>query len=203
VGDLGGVFQIFGILFGIVCFPISHFCYNLKMASLLFIARTKETSIFKEHTEEFKAKFENHCSKEVFKNDYEINISFKDSVILFISQYISISPRICHFGPKFNKLYHRGCEKLESHFSIVKLLKRVDSTNAFLKNGLMTKKMKHLIKHSHENVINLESSAEECHEHCSFGNNVEENDSQDPLSAAREEQDTDRNNKIDRVIPNI
>jgi len=46
VGDLGGVFEIFLGLAGLICLPISHFDFNLKMASEFYKVKTKDESLF-------------------------------------------------------------------------------------------------------------------------------------------------------------
>ena len=47
IGDLGGVLEIFVLFFNIFVGPISEFSFLLKAIEKLFLAQTKDPSIFK------------------------------------------------------------------------------------------------------------------------------------------------------------
>jgi len=85
VGDLGGVFQVIAFLFGLICFPISKFAINLKLAYKFYQARTSDASIFKspsvskknEKKEKIKNSYSLHAETEIEKH-YEIVLNIKE-----------------------------------------------------------------------------------------------------------------------------
>jgi len=48
LGKLGGVTNVMMLLFGFMIYPISEHSYVLKVAKKLFIARTRDTTFFKD-----------------------------------------------------------------------------------------------------------------------------------------------------------
>jgi hypothetical protein len=46
LGDLGGVLEVFMLVFGLIAFPISEFSFVMKAISILFLARTKDNDLF-------------------------------------------------------------------------------------------------------------------------------------------------------------
>ena len=48
IGDLGGVMEVFEVMFGIFLNPISNFAFILKATKMLFHARTSDSEMFRE-----------------------------------------------------------------------------------------------------------------------------------------------------------
>ena len=46
VGDIGGVLEVFISIFGIILTPISEYVFSNTMISSLFLAKTRDQSIF-------------------------------------------------------------------------------------------------------------------------------------------------------------
>ena len=46
IGDLGGVMEVFHVIFGVVLNPISNFAFILKATKMLFYARTSDSEMF-------------------------------------------------------------------------------------------------------------------------------------------------------------
>ena len=46
LGDLGGIFEIVMIIFGVFIFPISEHSFNLRASRMMFFARTKLKNLF-------------------------------------------------------------------------------------------------------------------------------------------------------------
>jgi hypothetical protein len=46
IGNLGGVIEVFVIIFGIIIFPLSEHKFTLKAVQLLFFARTRDPNFF-------------------------------------------------------------------------------------------------------------------------------------------------------------
>jgi hypothetical protein len=46
IGELGGVIEVFILIFGVVLYPISKFSFFLKATKMLFHARTSDSSMF-------------------------------------------------------------------------------------------------------------------------------------------------------------
>ena len=47
VGELGGVIEVFIIIFGVLLYPISQFSFILKATKMLFLARSQDKKLFK------------------------------------------------------------------------------------------------------------------------------------------------------------
>jgi hypothetical protein len=47
IGDLGGVVEVFLVIFGVFLYPISKMAFILKAAKMLFHARTSDQTMFK------------------------------------------------------------------------------------------------------------------------------------------------------------
>jgi len=45
LGDLGGVFEIFFLVFGFLVFPVSEFAFNLHAVKTLYLARTGDENL--------------------------------------------------------------------------------------------------------------------------------------------------------------
>ena len=58
IGELGGVIEVFIIVFGIFLYPVSNHSFILKASQMLFYAKTSDESLFAE--EEKKPKMENN-----------------------------------------------------------------------------------------------------------------------------------------------
>jgi len=108
MGDIGGVLEIAMIMFGILLYPISEHSFILRATKNLFLARTKDTSMFHTHVhqeqdEEYEKKVYNknsldkYVGKERVPNDvskkmlkellkhYVIHIHTCDSIRLFFA----------------------------------------------------------------------------------------------------------------------
>lgn len=46
LGDLGGIIEIFMLVFGMIFFTYSEFIFNIDSIKKLFLARTKNKSMF-------------------------------------------------------------------------------------------------------------------------------------------------------------
>ena len=56
IGNLGGVIEVFVIIFGIVIFPLSEHKFTMKAIQLLFFARTKDSNFFMKKEYKFSEK---------------------------------------------------------------------------------------------------------------------------------------------------
>jgi len=86
LGKLGGITNVCMMLFGFFLFPISEHSYIIKAAKKLFIARTRDGSIFKKDPRQ-KIKIDALSSKSQKELDlhHAIKLRKKDSLCLLIS----------------------------------------------------------------------------------------------------------------------
>ena len=94
VGDLGGVFEIFLGLAGIICCPFSKFDYNLNIARNFYKVRTNDEKLFSKGAKS--GVFEE--AKHELSKHYNIEISSKNRFLLYFHQYIPISFRLWKDG---------------------------------------------------------------------------------------------------------
>ena len=56
-------------------------------------------------------------------------------------------------------MYKESCEKIDSHFNIIKIINDLKSMKILMKHSLMTPHIKSHIEHSSKNIIYLSSSS--------------------------------------------
>ena len=105
LGELGGIIEIFAILFGLILNPISKQMFVQVATRLLFKARTKDTFLFqktKKKTENSRRSLANFVNldaslktKEELENHQEIKIKTKDSFKLCLSLHGICVPKCC------------------------------------------------------------------------------------------------------------
>ena len=102
VGDLGGVLEVFLVVFGLILYPVSEHSYVLSALNKLFLVRTSSPSLFKKTKKGKKhvvpVKFKNSVMEQEVEMHYIISLSFFKSCNLFFLN------RCCMCSKKNNKL---------------------------------------------------------------------------------------------------
>jgi hypothetical protein len=85
LGDLGGVTDVFVLIFTYFFAPISEFNFILEASKKLFMARTKTDDLFEKEKTKHQAEFKSTKVENEIKKHRVITISIKDSIYLFFS----------------------------------------------------------------------------------------------------------------------
>jgi hypothetical protein len=154
MGDLGGVMEVFTLVFGIFIFPVSEFSFLLKGISILYLARTKDEGLFEEvkpRNKQGKQKVKHMkvgvpeslkgtaAAKEACLHK-PIKLSFGNSLYLF---FLTKFERCCcgqKLGAKRTgkmlKLFKEGSERLERELNVERILKILRDMKQVLKLNL-------------------------------------------------------------------
>ena len=124
LGDLGGVLEILVMICGVFLFPVSEFKFILKAFELLYIAKSSDSNLFKDKTNE-----------KVDKKDYHpIKLSSRDMASLFCSlRAPSFAPSFCSTKLEYKKLYKKGLKKIDKEFQLEKILKNLRNLKIIVK----------------------------------------------------------------------
>jgi len=170
LGDLGGVTEVIMIVFGFFLFPISEHSFFLKAIKKLYLVRTEDNSMFLPNNDEKLAKFEKFKEKiddpevkeEVEKHRFA-RLKFSDSVKLYLANSLGVLFCNCCWSKKekYQRLYEKGQEKIESELDIVRLTKNLRYMKILLRNSLMSRRVKFDIMHQEKNLIDVSNDEDE------------------------------------------
>lgn len=158
LGDLGGVLEVIMVFTGAIFLPLSEHHFILQAAKRMFIARTKDPTIFQDKSKgrcntgnnnKILGKVNhdkldcNICElelREELKSHYLARLSLKDSILLFIYNKLYWPPCTkCWFcwtwskRSKLQRMYNETSDKLDSQLNIVKLLRQLRKVNILTK----------------------------------------------------------------------
>ena len=182
LGDLGGVTEVIMLLFGFFLFPISEHSFSLQALKRLYKARTIDNSIFKKSPEELEEEKEKQRLKQYeepspddpdegfsiqklkqaaqFKN---IKISFKDSLLLYFSNYFGLfyTKGCWNKKKKLQKLLDVGNDKIDGELDVVNIMNDLRNLKIMLTFSIMTRKVREKIQYTGKNIIDLDTSSSE------------------------------------------
>ena len=93
LGKLGGITNVMMLLFGFFLFGISEHSFILKASKKLFIARTKDETLFKEDPKvDIGIRPLSRGAMQELEQHRAIKLSTKDSVLLYLSNHL---PSFC------------------------------------------------------------------------------------------------------------
>lgn len=170
LGDLGGVTEVVMLVFGFLLFPISEHSFTLKAAKKMFKARTAELGLFNppsqavldKEPEDFEKKLTLKQTAEI-KKHHEIRVKYFDGVRLYIANCMGcFFPTFCWSNvTKFQQIYNETGDKIETELNIIKIIKNLKDIKILMKYSLLTKELKHQIRHSEKYLIDLDAEIEE------------------------------------------
>ena len=92
-----------------------------------------------------------------------INLSSKDNICLYLANQLGcLFPCICWSKrEKLQRLYEKSNERIDKELDLIKVVKNMKSFRVFLKNFLMTDKIKFELAHSMKNCIDIDTDSDE------------------------------------------
>lgn len=108
LGDIGGVQAIFFYIIGLFCLPFSHFSYNLKVTKNLYKARTNDIYMFDQTKKTQKNREVMNLNKNIqveIAKHYIIALKFKDLILLYLHQFMTLPSKFWKRRDKFVSLY--------------------------------------------------------------------------------------------------
>ena len=163
-GDLGGVQSVMFMICGALLSPISEHSFFIKAISKLYLARTKDNSLFadrKSKKAQQKLKKNQKVSKTIdlkeaksFSRNRVIKFSVRQKVNLYFQNMFSGC-----FNPNDDKLWRlfsQGQERLEKEFDAVYLIRSLRNLKVFMKDQFLNMQLKLKLKNHNANVIEIE-----------------------------------------------
>lgn len=176
LGDLGGVSEVLGIVFGALLLPISEHSFIMDAMKRFFFARTEDEDLFAEEEDEAMIKMRDKYLDEAnFPDDLgddrkeeivlhrHIHLSVIDNIFLYLSNQLGcFFPCFCWSKrEKLQRLYEKSNDQIDKELDLIKVVKNMKSFRVFLKNFLMTEKIKFEIAHSFKNCIDIDTDSDE------------------------------------------
>lgn len=86
-----------------------------------------------------------------------------DNILLYLSNQLGcLFPCICWSKrEKLNRLYEKSNDRIDKELDLVKVVKNMKSFRVFLKNFLMTEKIKFEIAHSFKNCVDIDTDSDD------------------------------------------
>ena len=120
-GDVGGILDIFILLFGIFIFPYSEHSFKLSSAREFFMAKTRDNALFKGGNPNFE-KFPNYKS-------VKINVLQSIKVFFGLKFGLSCSSR----QRKLVNFFEESAERFDKNLDLVNLIKLINGLKFLLK----------------------------------------------------------------------